>query len=101
MRKDDVDVRDDRVQVVLPRPEILYSRVDNERTYVYERTVGLFRVPDARIEGEARQLAEEAMRNRAQEGGILMQAEASGRMQVEAFLRSLGFAEVAVEVANE
>jgi hypothetical protein len=97
----DVETSGGAVRVVLPAPELLYSRVDNERTYVYERSTGLFRRPDARLEGEARELAEQAMRNRALEGGLLMQAESSGRMQVEGFLRSLGFAEVVVEVADE
>jgi hypothetical protein len=96
-----ITVRGDHVTLILPPPEILYSRVDNEETYVYERTSGLFRKPDIRIEGEARQLAEQAMRDRALRGDVLRQAEANGRLQLEAFLRSLGFTDVLIVVGSE
>jgi hypothetical protein len=97
----DVTVSRDSVRLVLPPPEILYTRVDNERTFVYERTSGLFRRPDVRIESEARVLAEQTMLQRAREGEILQQAEHSGRLQLEAFLRSLGFGEIEIVVRQE
>ena len=101
VREQDITVRGDHVTMVLPPPEILYSRVDNEETYVYERKTGLFRKPDPRIETEARQLAEQAMIQRAQEGQILRQAETNGRLQVEALLRSLGFTDVLLIVRTD
>jgi hypothetical protein len=94
----DISVQGDQVTVVLPPPEVLYSKVDNDRTYVYERTTGLFREPDPSIESEARRLAERAMVDRALEGEILAQAESSGVWQLEALLRSLGFTQIAIEV---
>jgi hypothetical protein len=96
----DITIQGDNVMLILPPPEILYSKVDNERTYVYERTTGLFRAPDPRIESEARQLAEQAMLVRALEGEILQQAEANGQLQLEAFLRSLGFTEIVIVVQS-
>jgi hypothetical protein len=101
VREQDITVRGDHVTMVLPPPEILYSRVDNEETYVYERKTGLFRKPDPRIETEARQLAEQAMIQRAEEGQILRQAETNGRLQVEALLRSLGFTDVLLIVRTD
>jgi hypothetical protein len=101
IREQDITVRGDHVTMVLPPPEILYSRVDNEETYVYERKTGLFRQPDPRIESEARQLAEQAMLERAQQGNILRQAEANGRLQIEALLRSLGFTDILLIVRTE
>jgi len=92
--RQDITVEGDRVTVTLPRPQILYSRVDTDKTYVYERKTGLFRKPDKDIESEARALAEQAMLEHALEGGILAQAETFGRVQIEAFLHSLGFREV-------
>jgi hypothetical protein len=97
----DITVQADSVLIVLPPPEVLYSKVDNERTYVYERVTGLFRTPDPRIEGEARHLAEQAMLERALEGEILQRAEANGRLQLEALLRSLGFTEIVIMVQSE
>jgi hypothetical protein len=101
IREQDITVRGDHVTMVLPPPEILYSRVDNDETYVYERNTGLFRKPDPRIETEARQLAEQAMLERAQQGNILRQAEANGRLQIEALLRSLGFTDILLIVRTE
>jgi hypothetical protein len=101
VREQDITVRGDHVTMVLPPPEILYSRVDNQETYVYERNTGLFRKPDPRIETEARQLAEQAMLQRAQKGQILRQAETNGRLQVEALLRSLGFTDVLLIVRTD
>jgi len=96
----DILVSGERVRIVLPPPEILYSKVDNDRTYVYERATGLFRAPDPRIESEARQLAERSMIERALEGGILEHAEQNGRTYLEAFLRSLGFEEIDLAIRS-
>jgi hypothetical protein len=98
---DDIAVAGDQVTITLPAPQILYSRVDNEKTYVYERQTGLLRKPDKDIESEARQLAERAMVDRALEGNILRHAEANGRLQLEAFLRVLGFTEIAIVLPEE
>lgn len=100
MTRADVTVRGDHVTLVVPAPEILYSKIDNDRTYVYERTSGLFRQPDPQLEGEARALAEQAMRERALEGEILEQAETNGRTYLEAFLRALGFTDVEIVVRD-
>jgi hypothetical protein len=94
----DIIVRGDQVTITLPPPQILYSKVDNDQTYVYERTTGLFSPPDPRIESQARKLAEEAMIQRALEGEILKQAETNGRMRLEVFLRSLGFTDIVITV---
>jgi hypothetical protein len=96
----DIVVSGNRVSIVLPPAEILYSKVDNDRTYVYERATGLFRAPDPRIESEARQLAERSMVERALEGGILERAERDGRTYLDAFLRSVGFEEVELLVSG-
>ncbi len=94
----DIQVDGIRVVLTLPAPEILYSRVDNERTQVYERKTGLFLKPDPTLESRARQLAEESMRQWALERGILDKATATGRQQLESLLRSLGFTEIIINV---
>ncbi len=96
----DIVVSGEQVRIALPPPEILFSKVDNDRTYVYERATGLFRKPDPRIESEARQLAERAMVQRALEGEILAHAEQNGRVYLEGFLRSLGFKEITLVVGR-
>jgi hypothetical protein len=98
VRKQDIVVDGDRVAIALPPPEVLYSKVDNDKTYVYERKTGLFVKPDKDIESEARQLAEQAMVEHALENGLLEQAQASGHLQIEAWLRSLGFTDITVTI---
>ncbi len=94
----DIVVIRDTVLLFLPEPEILYSRIDNERTYVYERETGLFRRPDPDLETAARRLAEQQIRNWALERGILIDAEEFGRFYLENFLRSLGFNKIRIEI---
>jgi hypothetical protein len=101
MQPEDITVHGDRVTMVLPPPEILYSRVDNEDTTVYERKTGLLRKPDKDLEGEARRLAEQAMVDRAMQGDILRRAEVNGRLQVEALIRQFGFSDVLIVVRSE
>jgi hypothetical protein len=98
VRESDVIVDGTTVTLILPPPEILYSRVDNERTFVYERETGVFRRPDPDLETEARRLAEERLVSWALERGILPKAEENGIVYLENFLRSLGFTEIEIEI---
>jgi len=98
LSSDDIIVRGDAVTLTLPAPMVLYTRVDNEKTRVYERKSGLFRPPDPDIEAEARRVAELAMLDHAIEGGILEHAERNGVLQINAFLHSLGFTQTSVDV---
>jgi len=98
LKQKDIQVNGKRVVITLPAPKILYSRIDNERTQVYERNTGLLLKPDPTLEGRARKLAEDSIRNWALERGILKKATAAGRQQLEGLLRALGFTEVIINV---
>jgi hypothetical protein len=98
--EDDITAIRDTVLLILPEPEILYSRIDNERTYVYERETGLFRKPDPDLETEARRLAERQIRDWALERGILDDAEEFGLFYLENFLYSLGFKKIRIEIRH-
>src|SRR5206468_8387032 len=37
----DIGIEGDKVTIKLPGPEILYSKLDNDKTYVYDRQTGL------------------------------------------------------------
>lgn len=89
------------VNITLPSPEILYSRIDNNRTYVYERKTGLFRQVDKTLEGRARLLAEQSMVDWAIQRDIYGKAAESARLHVENLLRSLGFTEIIIQFAPE
>ncbi|HXV98741.1 MAG TPA: DUF4230 domain-containing protein [Anaerolineae bacterium] len=94
----DIKVQGTTVKVTLPAPEILYSRIDNQNTYVYERRTGLLVKPDPTLESRARLLAEENLVEWAEQRGIYQKAEVAGRAFMENFLRSLGFTDVTIEV---
>ena len=90
-------VRGTTVNVTLPSPEILHSRIDNERTYVYERNTGLLRPVDKTLESRARLLAEQSMVDWAIQRDIYGKATDSARLHIENLLRSLGFTEIVIQ----
>lgn len=99
--KKDIQVQGTTVKITLPAPEILYSRIDNQKTYVYERRTGLLVKQDPSLESRARLLAEENLTEWAEQRGIYSKAEVSGRAYLENFLRSLGFTDVTIEVEEK
>ena len=100
MNPNDIEVEGTTVKIVLPAPEILYSRIDNDKTYVYERTTGLLVSPDITLETRARRTAESSLVDWAIERDIFEQAEKDGRLQMENLLRSLGFTDITIEVGE-
>ncbi|MFN8455423.1 MAG: DUF4230 domain-containing protein [Anaerolineae bacterium] len=97
----DIHAQGTTVKITLPAAEILYSRIDNEKTYVYERKTGLLTQPDPTLESRARLLAEKNLTEWAEGRGIRQKAEAAGRVYLENFLRSLGFTKITIEVKKK
>jgi hypothetical protein len=94
MEPDDIVVNGQKVTLYLPPAEILVSKLDNERTGVYEYEKGLFTRRDVQLESELRARAEEELVRRAMEDSILMQAETNAKAYLLLLLHSLGFTEV-------
>jgi hypothetical protein len=65
MEPDDIVVNGQKVILYLPPAEILVSKLDNERTGVYEYEKGLFTRRDVQLESELRARAEEELVRRA------------------------------------
>lgn len=91
-----VEVKGTKLQITLPAPEILYSRLDNEQTRVYDRKLGLLTKGDPGLESQARAAAEQSIRLAACEGQILVAAADNGRKQFQTMFASAGFTEVIV-----
>lgn len=91
---------DGRVTVIVPAAEVFVTRLDNEKSYVYERATGLFTKGDINLESQARQVAEDEIRNGALEDGILNIAQTNANAVIERLLRSLGFKDVVLVVAT-
>lgn len=81
---------DGTINVRLPAPQILVSRVDNEESKVLTRKTGVLRRADIDLETRARQHAEANIRAEALRKGILTLAKNSGEMRIAELLRILG-----------
>jgi hypothetical protein len=90
----DVEVADGRVMITIPDPEILYSKLDNDRTYVYDRQTGLFNKPDPNLESQLRSVAEQQIRQAAIEDGILLKARENAEETLRTLVEGLGYEEV-------
>jgi len=86
-------ITDGTVVVTLPPAEILVVRLDNQKSYVFDRDTGLIGVNPA-LETEARQAAEEEIKNAALEDGILDMAQRNAETYVRGLILALGFHEV-------
>jgi hypothetical protein len=93
----DITVEGETVTITLPEPEILYSRLDNDKTYVYDRQTGIFSKPDPNLESQIRQAAEEQITLAALEGGILAKAIANGEQVIRTLVTGLGYEDVEFE----
>jgi hypothetical protein len=90
----DVQVSGDAVTLRLPEPEILYSRLDNEKSYVYNRDTGILSRQDKDLESKVRATAEEQLRASAVEDGILKEARENGEKSLAVLLASMGYKDV-------
>jgi hypothetical protein len=97
---DDVHLENDgRVSLELPAAEVFITALDNDKTYVFDREVGLLRKGDVQLESAARLAAEQEMEKAALEDGILEQAQLNAEAYLYRLLRSLGFADVTFTIA--
>lgn len=95
IQKDDVSVSGDTVTIDLPKPEILSSSLDEEKTRVYDRDFSPLNVrPDDDLVEMARLRAVEKIEAAAREHKILETAERNAEDSIRAFVTTLGFDEV-------
>jgi hypothetical protein len=88
--------QDGVVELVVPKADIQYVAVDNESTQILDRETGLFTKGDPRLETDARQVAEDVLRQSALDEGILSRAEDNARQVITNFLLNLGYRDVVV-----
>jgi uncharacterized protein DUF4230 len=97
LKPGDVVVKGDAVQVRLPEPQVLSTRIDNGSTRIYSRTTGLFANADPNLETQVRLTAEQQIGQAALSDGILDKARQNARTSVTALLYGLGFHTVDVQ----
>ena len=96
-----VDPEAGTAEIVLPPPEVLITRLDNDRTYVHTRETDALARRSETLETRARQEAERTLRDSALEGGILDRASRNAEQTVEVLVRSLGYDQVTVRTRSE
>jgi hypothetical protein len=97
----DVVIGGSKLTLILPKPEILYSKLDNSKTKVYDRKLGLLTKGDKDLESSVRLAAEMSIREAACLDGILEQASTNVRQQLSILFLSLGFTEVVFEIPKD
>ena len=92
-----VTVHGDSVEVHLPAPQVLSTRIDNTSTRIYSRTTGLLVPPDPNLESQVREAAEQQITQAALDDHILDKAHQNAQTELTALLTGLGFRHVEVE----
>lgn len=95
--KDDVSISGARITLRLPKPQLFDAYLDESKTEVLERSTGLLRMFDQKMEQEARRQALDQIQKAARAAGILRDAEDRTRLQLMALGRAAGFNEVEIE----
>jgi hypothetical protein len=91
---DDITLNGKVITVKLPSAEVLVTRLDNQKSYVYDRQTGLLVRPTVELETLARQSAEEEILKTAIDDGILKQAQTNAENYLDRLIRSLGYEDV-------
>lgn len=94
----DIQVQGQTIVIRAPAPEILYTRLDNSKTRVYDRNQGILTKGEKDLESAARSEAELSIRNAACEAGVLDTAEENGRKQLTALLTALRFQDITINI---
>lgn len=94
----DIEVKDQTLRIVLPKPQILVATLDNTQTKVYDRQKGLLNPGEKDLETNARKAAEDSIRQAACDGGILTQASDNARKQLTSLFTALGFTQISIDI---
>jgi hypothetical protein len=83
-----------QVTLRLPPARILTYRLDNEKSYVYDRQRGLLTKGDPNLETAIRRTAEQEIVQAACQDGVLAKASQNAQTSVRALLVSLGYTRI-------
>ncbi|MEP6774266.1 MAG: DUF4230 domain-containing protein [Chloroflexota bacterium] len=90
----DITVVSDTVTIRMPKALILSSKLDNDKTYVYDRQTGIFNKPDVNLETQIRQVAEQQIVQTAMEDDILGKAQKNAEDVIRTLVNGLGYSNV-------
>ncbi|MDY6846704.1 MAG: DUF4230 domain-containing protein [Chloroflexota bacterium] len=91
---EDLRLENEVLYVSLPDAEVFVATLNNDDSFVYDRTTGILRKSDQDLETNARQVAEEEILKAALEDGILAQAQQNAEIYLERLFNTLGYQQV-------
>jgi len=94
----DVTIHGKSITLRIPKPEILSTRIDNQKTRVFSRQTGILVPVDPNLETEVRREAETQLREAALRDGILTAAGQNARATLTTLLQAFGFETVILEM---
>ncbi|WP_054534536.1 DUF4230 domain-containing protein [Herpetosiphon geysericola] len=100
LRDDQIVIDGKSIKITLPPTRIIYSRLDNEATRVYDRERGWLSRGDVNLESNARSFAEQSIIQSACENGVLDRAAIEAQKNVSDLLYSLDYTNVTVNVSK-
>ncbi len=97
MGTQDMQMKNGVLYVKLPESEVFVATLNNEKSYVYDRTTGILKKGETNLETVARQAAEQEILNGAVNDGILLQAKQNAEVYLERLFNTLGYQQVIFE----
>ena len=97
MGTQDMQMKNGVLYVKLPESEVFVATLNNEKSYVYDRTTGILKKGETNLETVARQAAELEILNGAVNDGILLQAKQNAEVYLERLFNTLGYQQVIFE----
>ena len=94
----DVHIQGNSITVTLPKPQIIYTRLDNDKTRVYDRQQGILTQPDKNLESDARASAEKSIRATACSEDILTVASDNARKEISTLLSAFKFSTMTISI---
>ncbi len=97
MGTQDLQMKNGVLYVNLPDSEVFVATLNNEKSYVYDRTTGILKKGETNLETVARQAAEQEILRGAVDDGILLQAKQNAEVYLERLFNTLGYQQVIFE----
>lgn len=100
LKDDSIIVNSNAVTMTLPPARIIYSKLDNSQTRIYDRERGWLSKGDVDLESSARLYAEQSILQSACEAKVLDRAADQAKVNIEDLLKAVGYTSVTVYVSK-
>ncbi len=96
----DIEIHGSDIKLTLPPPQILFSRIDNSKTRVYDRQQGLLTPSNSNLESDALVTAQKSIQEAACSEGILNTALINAKSQLTSILSSFHFTNITIIIPS-